>query len=113
MDRLRAIDVIETDAEYHAATTGYAGTPDFDHARFWTTCERWSAEGAHVLVSEYSAPPAWTPLWTVERAATVSVRSTVKAQESLYAYQTAAEAEAAAAALPYHHQPTNREDTTP
>ena len=46
----------------------YAGTSDysvgrFDSAAFWDEMRRWRANGAHVYVSEYSAPPDWTPVW--------------------------------------------------
>lgn len=47
---------------------GYSGTAsDFDHHLFWQTMDRWNADGAHVFVSEYTAPPHWQCLGEVER----------------------------------------------
>jgi site-specific DNA-adenine methylase len=39
----------------YQGTTGYKGTPPFDHAAFWQTVRDWSADNV-VLVSEYAAP---------------------------------------------------------
>lgn len=65
-----AVGVREGDVWYvdppYAGTTGYAGTPKFDHVRFWA----WAADLAQrvpVLVSEFAAPPEWTELWSVKR----------------------------------------------
>ena len=40
----------------YQGTTGYKGTPQFDHAAFWQTVREWSRDNT-VLVSEYVAPP--------------------------------------------------------
>lgn len=45
--------VIYADPPYKG-TQGYG--IEFDHEAFWSTAARWSALGAHVYVSEYSAP---------------------------------------------------------
>ena len=58
-------DVWYVDPPY-AGTTGYAGTPKFDHSRFW----QWATDLSHgvpVLVSEFVAPLTWCPVWSVKR----------------------------------------------
>ena len=51
-------DVVYCDPPY-AGTTEYAGAGGFDHARFWRVLDEWVEVGAHVFVSEYSAPKHW------------------------------------------------------
>ncbi len=58
-------DVWYFDKPYEG-TTGYAGTPRFDHPRFWAFATALS-EIVPVLVSEFAAPPGWRPIWSVER----------------------------------------------
>lgn len=65
-----AVGVLPGDVWYidppYAGTTGYAGTPKFDHAKFW----RWAtalAQVVPVLVSEFAAPSDWSPVWSVTR----------------------------------------------
>ncbi len=50
----------------YVGTTGYAGTPRFDHPRFWAFAAALS-EIVPVLVSEFAAPAGWRPIWSVER----------------------------------------------
>lgn len=57
--------VVYCDPPY-AATSGYS-TGEFDHVRFWAVMRAWRAGGAHVYVSEYSAPSDWTCIWSKER----------------------------------------------
>lgn len=62
---VREGDVWYVDPPY-AGTTGYAGTPKFDHSRFW----QWATDLSRVvsvLVSEFAAPPTWSPIWSVKR----------------------------------------------
>lgn len=40
----------------YAGTAGYRGTLNFDSVAFWARCQEWAEVGAHVFVSEYSAP---------------------------------------------------------
>lgn len=50
----------------YEGTTGYKGTPNFDHAAFWT----WAAELSlivPVLVSEFAAPGGWRSVWSANR----------------------------------------------
>lgn len=47
--------IIYCDAPYNG-TTGYKGTPKFDHYAFWDQCRQWKADGNTVIISEYSAP---------------------------------------------------------
>lgn len=65
-----AVGVLPGDVWYfdkpYAGTTGYAGTPKFDHPRFWAFAEALS-EIVPVLVSEFAAPAGWRPIWSVER----------------------------------------------
>ena len=63
-------DVVYCDPPY-AGTTGYKGTPTFDHDQFWDTCRKWHELGASVFVSEFTAPNDWRPVWSIERSIAV------------------------------------------
>ena len=63
-------DVVYCDPPY-AGTTGYKGTPTFDHDQFWDTCRKWHDAGAVVFVSEFTAPDDWRPVWSIERSIAV------------------------------------------
>lgn len=76
-------DVVYCDPPY-AGTTGYDATDPFDHQRFWSWCETMSKWGVHVLVSEFTAPETWAPVFTVEHTSTVDVSSAKRDVESLY-----------------------------
>lgn len=54
--------VVYCDPPY-AATQGYSAAGGFDSAEFWAVASEWAARGAHVFVSEYSAPPEWECVW--------------------------------------------------
>lgn len=54
-------DVVYADPPY-AGTFGYT-EGEFNSNTFWGTAEGWAEQGAHVYVSEYSAPPEWKPIW--------------------------------------------------
>lgn len=47
----------------YATTTGYAGTDKFDHQEFWYWVRQMSKHNT-VLVSEYTAPEDFTPVWS-------------------------------------------------
>lgn len=53
-------DVIYCDPPY-SGTTGYR--VEFDNKRFWLKMQQWSDLGAHVYVSELSAPRKWDTIW--------------------------------------------------
>lgn len=55
---VRAGNVVYCDKPYEG-TQEYAGTPPFDHACFWRVADLWVEAGAHVFVSEYTAPSHW------------------------------------------------------
>lgn len=50
----------------YESTTGYKGTPKFDHALFWQKAQELSSR-VTVLVSEFAAPAGWEEVWSVER----------------------------------------------
>ncbi len=68
----------------YADTTGYAGGK-FDSHEFWDTMRAWRGAGAHVYVSEYSAPPDWTAVLRVPLTRNLRGASgTEQVIESLY-----------------------------
>jgi DNA adenine methylase len=77
--------VVYCDPPY-ADTMKYQGTPDFDHAAFWSDMERWSLAGVNVYVSEYAAPDGWVSILDINRAATVHHSGTKSHSEGLYKY---------------------------
>lgn len=81
--RPAAGDVMYLDPPY-AGTTGYAGTPPFDHDRFWWTAQAWAEGGVNVLVTEFSAPAGWTPVASSDRTATVDAATSKRNVEHLY-----------------------------
>lgn len=54
--------VVYADPPY-AGTSGYEAAGSFDTAEFWKTMDSWHDIGALVIVSEYSAPDNWSPVW--------------------------------------------------
>lgn len=67
---IRPGDVVYLDPPY-AGTTPYtasrSGLERFDHVRFWNIAEEWRASGAHVYVSEFTAPSGWDVVWEKQR----------------------------------------------
>lgn len=55
---VRERDVVYCDPPY-AGTTEYVDADGFDHLRFWRVLDGWVEAGAHVFVSEYTAPSHW------------------------------------------------------
>jgi DNA adenine methylase len=63
--------VVYCDPPY-ANTEGYAGAGNFDHTRFWKTCDSWADTGALVLVTEYTAPSHWCEVSSISRTETMN-----------------------------------------
>lgn len=63
---LGAGDVVYLDPPY-AETTGYS-VGQFDHEKFWDVAREWRDNGAHVYVSEFTAPDDWSPIWEKGRS---------------------------------------------
>lgn len=57
--------VVYCDPPYEG-TTGYGAVGSFNSAQFWNTMREWSARGATVFVSEYTAPPDFVPVWRLK-----------------------------------------------
>jgi len=57
------VSIIYCDPPY-AGTTKYKDS--FDHAAFWSWCNKQSENGHLVFVSEYSAPEGWKCIWEKE-----------------------------------------------
>ena len=55
-------------------TTGYKGTPCFDHDLLWNTARRWRDRGTRIYVSEFNAPEGFECIWEKERKAGATVR---------------------------------------
>lgn len=70
----QAGDVVYCDPPY-AGTKNYSRTDAFDHQRFWERATEWATNGAHVFVSEYSAPAGWEPIWEQPLRSSVRVGS--------------------------------------
>ena len=47
----------------------------FDSGEFWKTMDDWADAGAHVYVSEFTAPEHWEPVWHVSRSTGLGVQS--------------------------------------
>lgn len=54
--------LVYADPPYHG-TQGYGAVDTFISADFWSVMNDWAANGAVVLVSEYTAPDEWVPIW--------------------------------------------------
>ena len=82
--------VVYCDPPY-AGTTSYKGAPPFDHALFWRTMNEWHARGAHVFVSEYTAPAGWDIMFEREHRVVLQGASeaTRSATERLFTRRTA------------------------
>ena len=71
--------VIYCDPPYEG-TTGYKGTPKFDHAAFWQRCRDLVSAGHIVLVSEYNVPDDFVCVWTIETK--TGLRTTANGRET-------------------------------
>jgi site-specific DNA-adenine methylase len=65
-------DLVYVDPPY-AGVSGY-GAP-FDSARLWAWCDQISRAGCFVFVSEYTAPPGWVAVYTLEKAVTARAKN--------------------------------------
>ncbi len=74
-----------------AGTEPYTKTcAPFDHDAFWRTMRVWAERGAHVFVSEYTAPADWQPVWTAPRGTGTGLRfndGTPRPIDQLVTYQ--------------------------
>lgn len=77
--------VVYADPPY-ANTTGYSAVSGFDSQRFWEVMRQWAMGGAHVYVSEYSAPSDFTCIWERERANTLKIGANARAIERLFTW---------------------------
>lgn len=77
-------DVVYADPPY-ADTTGYSPGA-FDSEAFWAWCDEARARGAHVFVSEYTAPPGsgWVVVYSSPRRQTVSKGGGVVSEALFY-----------------------------
>ena len=67
-------DVVYLDPPY-AGTKFYSGTAKLDYDQLWGTARMWRDQGAHVYVSEFTAPNDWTAIWEKERKVGVGTQS--------------------------------------
>lgn len=63
-------DIIYLDPPY-VNTKSYSGTDKFNTDEFWDNARMWADQGAHVFVSEYTAPDGWTSIWSKEKKVTM------------------------------------------
>ena len=80
-----ADSVLYADPPY-ASTTGYAATGGFDSSDFWARMEAHAERGVAVLVSEYTAPADWRPVWRSAARATLAGGTAGVVTEQLFAH---------------------------
>lgn len=82
-------DVVYCDPPY-AGTKNYSKTDRLDSEAFWQRALKWAEVGAHVFVSEYSAPGEWECIWEQPLRSSVRVGSAERhiATERLYTPKT-------------------------
>lgn len=80
--------VIYADPPYAARGVEFKDSNGFDHGRFWWFMDFWTDRGAHVYVSEFSAPDHWEPLVTSVQRLTLSRNSPVTPGEQGLQYDT-------------------------
>jgi DNA adenine methylase len=66
----------------------YSHGPAFDHKLFWEWARRTANEGAHVYVSEYSAPDDFVSIWSKERAVMFLNARGSRVTEHLFVHKT-------------------------
>lgn len=83
--------IIYCDPPYaNVSTIGqlYRGLPvqgRFDGSTFWEWCRQKTRDGHKVFISEYDAPPDFTPIWSLKRANSLSPLKTTSV-EKLFIY---------------------------
>jgi DNA adenine methylase len=73
--------VVYADPPYRG-TTEYSH--EFNHDAFWLKAKEWSELGVLVHVSEYSAPPEWTAIWSGSHTQFVAKGSRKETTEKLF-----------------------------
>lgn len=73
--------VVYADPPYADVGVGFRDSKGFDHPAFWLVMDEWVGRGAHVFVSEFSAPPHWVPITTSVQRLTLSPNSGVTRRE--------------------------------
>lgn len=63
--------LIYADPPYRDTKNYTKAAGKFDHDEFWEVMEKHTRNGATVLVSEYTAPDNWEPVWEKSVAATI------------------------------------------
>jgi DNA adenine methylase len=77
--------VVYADPPYRNCT-GYRHK--FDHNTFWEQARQWSVAGAHVFVSEYSAPADWRDVWSTAHWIKSSGGTRGTATERLFVHES-------------------------
>lgn len=70
----------------YEGTTGYGAVGTFNSAQFWNAMREWSARGATVFVSEYSAPEDFVSVWRLKVQVTMDANDNV-GTEQLFTYR--------------------------
>lgn len=66
-------DLVYCDPPY-SETLGYGS--EFNHLRFWETMREWTANGAKVFISEYTAPSDFYSVWAKPTSVAIHNKST-------------------------------------
>lgn len=82
--------VIYCDPPY-AGTTNYKASERFNHEAFWEWCRDKTAQGNDVLISEYTAPNDFIPVWKMQLTASIHPTNTHKSIEKLFVHESIAD----------------------
>lgn len=82
--------VIYCDPPY-AGTTNYKASKGVDHGAFFEWCRDKTAQGNDVLISEYTAPNDFIPVWKMQLTTSIHPTNTHKSIEKLFVHESIAD----------------------
>lgn len=89
------IDIPENSVIYcdppYAGTTNYKASKGVDHGAFFEWCRDKTAQGNDVLISEYTAPNDFIPVWKMQLTTSLCPTNTHKSIEKLFVHESIVE----------------------
>ena len=75
----------------YANTKQYSTSKSFNHEEFWIWCRYKTKQGHDVLISEYTAPHDFVPIWEMKLTNSMHQTNTYKPIEKLFVHESIAD----------------------
>ena len=87
---IQSNSIIYCDPPY-ANTKQYSTSKSFNHEEFWIWCRYKTKQGHDVLISEYTAPHDFVPIWEMKLTNSMHQTNTYKPIEKLFVHESIAD----------------------